>query len=55
MENFPPSVGYSQAEGLMLAAEEAVEIRGLRRQRKSAKSLGFSLHPCNFSLAGAAS
>ena len=30
-----PSVGYSQAEGLMLAAVEAAEIRALRRQARA--------------------
>ena len=30
-----PSVGYSQAEGLTLVAEEAVEIRVLRRQARA--------------------
>jgi hypothetical protein len=30
-----PGVGYSQAEGLTLVAEEAVEIRVLRRQARA--------------------
>src|SRR5579862_3132770 len=34
-----PGVGYSEAEGLMLAAEEAVEIRVLRRQGKSIREI----------------
>ena len=32
-------VGYSQVEGLMLVAEEAVEIRVLRRQGKNIREI----------------
>ena len=34
-----PDVGYSEAEDLMLIAEEAVEIRVLRRQGKSIREI----------------
>src|SRR5580704_17864578 len=34
-----PDVGYSAAEGLMLVAEEAVEIRVLSRQGKSIREV----------------
>jgi transposase len=34
-----PDVGYSEVEGLMLVAEEAVEIRVLRRQGKSIRAI----------------
>ncbi len=34
-----PYVGYSQAECVMLVAEEAVEIRVLRRQGKSIREI----------------
>ena len=34
-----PGVGYSAVEGLMLVAEEAVEIRVLRRQGKSIREI----------------
>ena len=34
-----PGVGYSAAEGLMLVAEEAVEIRALSRQGKSIREI----------------
>ncbi len=35
--------GYSAAEGLMLVAEEAVEIRVLRRQGKSIRAIARTL------------
>jgi len=39
-----PDVGYSIAEDLMLVAEEAVEIRVLRRQGKSIREIARMLH-----------
>ncbi len=39
----PPRRGYSAAEGLMLVAEEAVEIRVLRRQGKSIRAIARTL------------
>ncbi len=38
-----PGVGFSEAEGLMLVAEEAVEIRVLRRQGKSIHEIARTL------------
>ena len=38
-----PDVGYSEAEGLMLVAEEAVEIRVLRRQGRSIREIARTL------------
>jgi DNA-binding NarL/FixJ family response regulator len=36
-------MGYSEREGLMLVAEEAVEIRVLRRQGKSIREIARTL------------
>jgi transposase len=38
-----PDVGYSEAEDFMLAAEEAVEIRVLRRQGRSIREVARTL------------
>jgi len=38
-----PSVGYAVMEGLMLVAEEAVEIRVLKRQGKSIREIARTL------------
>ena len=43
MKTDPPRRGYSAAEGLMLVAEEAVEIRVLRRQGKSIRAIALTL------------
>ena len=38
-----PGMGYSEWEGLMLVAEEAVEIRVLRRQGKRIREIARTL------------
>jgi len=38
-----PDVGYSEAEDFMLVAEEAVEIRVLRRQGRSIREVARTL------------